>query len=317
MSIMQSLRQFASSDNPRDLVSLGYEIETNWKGGDKEFNTDEFLENYDLTDDEIVSYLGLDWNQYWVRAINNSNSEGLLGAFQLDRETVLENALEREMDDEDSPYWEGSEKDRVHIDGFYRQSDGSVSGWEFITLKEDNTEGGVSYGRAIALARRFYDELPSEFSIEEDCSCHVHVQIQGISQHVGSYRLYMLIVDELSNIWASDDIPDSIANRIRLCSSYYSPRSNHTDKYNTVRVHPQGTWEFRLWGNTQDVDEVEFCLDSTISAFQKAYKRYLSPIDDIIVERVANSGIEFSVLASRAMKKLVSIETILSEVSPQ
>jgi hypothetical protein len=145
----------------------------------------------------------------------------------------------------------------------------------------------------------------------------VHIQVQGISQHVGSYRLYMLIIDELSNIWASGDTPDSIADRIRICNSYYAPRSSHTEKYNTVRVHPQGTWEFRLWGNTQDPDEVEFCLDSTILAFQKAYKRYLSPLDDIIVERVANSGIDFSVLASRAMKRLVSIETILSEVSPQ
>jgi hypothetical protein len=317
MSILQSLHHFASSDNPKELVSLGYEIETNWKGGERTFDTEGFYDSYDLSDDEIIAYLGLPWDRRWVDTINRENSDGLLGAFQLDRDTILESALECEQNNEDSPYWCNTDKNRQEIDGFHRQSDGSVTGWEYVTLKEDNTEGGVSYDRAIALARRFYAELPSEFSIEEDCSCHVHIQVQGISQHIGSYRLYMLIIDELSTIWASEDIPNSIADRIRICNSYYAPRLSHTEKYNTVRVHPQGTWEFRLWGNTQDVDEVQYCLDSTISAFQKAYKRYLSPIEDTLFQKVANSGIDFSVLATGAMKKLLSIDTILSKVSPQ
>jgi hypothetical protein len=322
MSAINSIRKFIASSEYRNLVELGYEIETQFESADSQFDTDSFCDNWECTDDEIVAYLGLSWNSEWVRAIRNYNSEGLLGAFELDRDTLFDRALELEQENEDSPYWEHNSKDSVDIDGFYCKADGSVSGWEFSTLTEDKNEGGINYERAILLANRLYDELPSDYSCDDECSAHVHIKVQGVERHIGSYKLYMLIIDELSKIWAIDDkLPLSVKRRIQRCTHYYAPRSDHTNKYNTVRVHPQGTWEFRLWGNCQDSDDVQACIDATIEAFRNAYSRYFSR-DNSLVEKMNelfshydNPLSGFRDIATTAMRELSTISEVIAKLS--
>lgn len=323
MSAVQKIREFIASDCPQSLVSLGYEIETQFEG-EKEFDSDAFYESFEIDDDFIISYLGLPYDRTWIRTINNNNPNGLLGAFELDRDTLLQEAYDREVENEDSDYWIGNSKEHIEIDGFQTESDGSVSGWEFSPLGT-LPNGGVTYRDALVLASTFFDELPSEYHIDSDCSCHVHLQVLGVERHVGSYRLYMLIVDELSKIWSSPDCPATLKSRIQRCNSYYSPQDNHDSKYNTVRVHPQyGTWEFRLWGNTRNDSEVKFAIDSSISAFKNAYSRYFSrdtSLVDSLAPIIANNNAfsvysrpinqAFKMVARRAM---VSGSTIASAI---
>jgi hypothetical protein len=319
MSAIQSIREFIASANYRDLVSLGYEIETQFEGEEKEFNSDAFWDNYSPSDDMILSYLGLSFNREWQRYINNNVSGGLIAALGVDEDGLQQYAYDMEYENEDSEYWEEEEKSREEIDGFQTVSDGSVTGWEFKTRSQLD-EGGIDYTTALELSEQFYDELPSSYAIDDECSCHVHIKVLGVRYHRGSYKLYMLILDELSKVWASDIVPENILERIKNCRHFYSPKANHTDKYNTVRIHPQGTWEFRLWGNCQDSSEVKFCVDNTIECFRKAYFRYYArdtKLFDTVEQYAQTMGLKynqiFETIAREAMVSGDTIDNVLSE----
>jgi hypothetical protein len=317
MSPVQKIREFIASANYRELVSLGYEIETQFDGGENEFDTDSFYDNVSIDDETILSYLSLPYNARWIDSINEHNSDGLLGAFSLDESDIIEYMLENEMNDSNSSYWNTNEKEHFEITGFDTDTDGSVSGWEFKTL-DQLEDGGVDYPTALQLAETFYDELPSEYSCDYRCSCHTHIKVLGIDRHVGSYRLYVLILDELSKVWSGNTVPSKVLERIKYCHHHYAPRSTHTEKFNTVRVHPSGTWEFRLWGNCQDSSEVSFCVNATIDCFRKAYKRYFERDNSLWNEIVALTSEDnkpeytFARLAEKAMRQAMTINEVIS-----
>ena len=316
MSAVQSIRDFIASINYREMVSIGYEIETQFETN-REFDEDGCRESYEVSDDEIVAHAGLSWNQRWVDRINDSGVS-LADALGVDIDDIIDSYVDSQREDEDSPFWSSDNLEDLPIDGFEMSEDGSVSGWEYCT--EDRLEnGGVSYTDALELAEVFYDQLDENLYTDHRCSCHVHLKVQGVRYHQGSYKLYCLIIDELSKVWSSPNCPKSILERIKKCHHHYEPKCDHMTKFNTVHVHGQGTWEFRLWGNTKSPSEVKFCIDNSIDTFRSAYNRYYArdnSLFDRIVKLYPNEKLEYTFpsIARDAMVQGKSIETILADI---
>lgn len=324
MSPVQKIREFIASANYRELVSIGYEIETQHDKDDREFDEDAFRDSYEVSHDEILAYAGLPYDRHWIRYLDN-NCGGLADALGIDISDIIDSAMESEQENESSPYWSSNELEDLPIDGFDFGEDGSVSGWEYST-ENQLEQGGVTYSDALELAEYFYDHLDDSLYVDHRCSCHVHVKVLGVNQHIGSFNLYMLLIDELSKVWSHEPCPATIRDRITRMHHHYAPRDNHTEKFNTVRIHPQGTWEFRLWGNCQSPSEVKFCIDQTISCFRIAYSRYFardkSVVNQLKEYRKANhSNVDYSfeysfqLVAREAMREGVALSEVLSKVS--
>jgi hypothetical protein len=140
-------------------------------------------------------------------------------------------------------------------------SDASVRGFEFRTV------GGLTFDQ-------FQDAARGLFSVSHDidvaCSFHVHVKV-GAIRHMYGERMQQALTEYLvENI---DAVPVDVRARWATIRerSHIQPGVK-TDKYAFVHAHPQGTWEFRCFGNVRSAEDGVHCLKLAVLAMQHAYR---------------------------------------------
>ncbi len=140
--------------------------------------------------------------------------------------------------------------------------DGSVEGFEF------RTRGARSFTQFMKAARGIFG---LSHAIDTDCSFHIHLAIKDV-KHTYGERLHMAMVEFLAeNI---DRAPESVRKRWSKIdgNQYISQLIGETEKYCFVRKHPQGTWEFRCFGNVTNAADARICLDLAVEAMAFGYK---------------------------------------------
>lgn len=144
--------------------------------------------------------------------------------------------------------------------------DGSVDGFEF------RTKGALTYPRFMKAAEGIFK---LDHTIDDGCSFHIHLGVKGVKHSYGA-RLQMAMVEYLvENI---GQVPASVRDRWagikdnQYICKLISPESEPEAKYCFVAKHPQGTWEFRCFGNVTNAKDARICLDLAIAAMVFAYQ---------------------------------------------
>jgi hypothetical protein len=140
-------------------------------------------------------------------------------------------------------------------------SDGSVSGFEFRTV------GGLTRDSFEEAARALF-KVPH--LIDEACSFHTHIKVPGI-QHRWGERMQQALTEYLiENI---DEAPATVRQRWATIRnrSHIQPGIS-IEKYSFIHAHPQGTWEFRCFGNVRTAEDGMKCLELAVRALQHAYR---------------------------------------------
>lgn len=284
--VSESLQTFMRARRPELHCTFGIELESQFRHIPGVWDSEAFRREYPIDRTTMSEYMETTipariYDQL-VRQHRN-----ILTAFGYDRETVLTTMERRLQRDTTSRWYRGGSGSRrpIEIDGLICGTDGSVSGYEH------RTRGGETIDNLLDIARGYYEAIGANTGLYADhhCSAHIHIKVKGIRKHIGNQKLYWLIVDEASKVWASSEFPKVFQDRLNPevsgdQSRYYRPQSVRTEKYNTCRLHGEyGTWEFRLWGNCQNVDEVQFAAMSSASILQNAYRRHLDNDTDTIL----------------------------------
>jgi hypothetical protein len=138
--------------------------------------------------------------------------------------------------------------------------DGSVDGFEI------RTRGANEYDRVVDLAKKAFNY---DHKIDERCSFHIHLSVDGIRHSYGSRLQTAMIEFLLSNLTR---MPASVVQRWSKSNSYFKPKIG-TEKYTFVHYHSRlRTWEFRCFGNVTNAEDAEACLNWAIKALQHGYK---------------------------------------------
>lgn len=140
-------------------------------------------------------------------------------------------------------------------------SDASVGGFEI------RTEGGLTPAEFQTAADSVF-KLSHEIDVA--CSFHVHVKVAGIDHKYGE-RMQQALTEFL--IERTGDVPASVLERWRTIRqrTHIQP-GVRTEKHSFVFAHPQGTWEFRCFGNVLNAADGVKCLELSVLAMQHAYR---------------------------------------------
>ncbi len=159
----------------------------------------------------------------------------------------------------------------------------SIDGWE---NKDDSTSG---------IVQEYATESPTDFSglrehirrlfrcagdnrhVPINGSNHVHVSIPGVKHQVSSdSKLHCCILFELAKLCHTSDFPTQLLSRWVSHENYFNFDNGPSTKFTAVHCHPQGTWEFRLWGGLQCTEDIMQVVELSGLAIVRGYKRYLS-----------------------------------------
>lgn len=143
--------------------------------------------------------------------------------------------------------------------------DQSVSGGEVHTV------GGMSADQVLAVADNVLKQAPNcDRYVDTDCSAHLHVKLGDISHYYGRGNLHRCIMEYISMNLAK--LPQPVRKRlVGGGNRWIEPKLSH-DKYRWVHFHDQGTIEFRLFGNIDNIEDLEACLQFAVDALAYAYR---------------------------------------------
>lgn len=121
----------------------------------------------------------------------------------------------------------------------------------------------------------------SDYSIDEECSLHIHMSIEGKTHSFGPELSKWMHYYLVSN---ADTYPECIQKRWRAgrMDEYFAIPENdykaENDRYSFIAFRDEmdltgTTWEFRCWGNVDSVENIKVCLDATIEAYNFAYQK--------------------------------------------
>lgn len=237
------------------MIKAGFELETQSTSGltwgDCDGSTPDEDAYSDAVSDRVDEIVGSELSAYLSAPVYSS---------------VRDHIIQRVHDELDMSNYTSSNgdlTDTVSIPaGIQVGSDGTVSGFEFRT-----GNGGVNYPDFIRLARELF-QIPH--SIDTGCSFHIHLSVVGVRHKFGE-RLQAAMVEFLAlNI---ESVPESVRLRWSKIdsNSYIRKLIGETDKYCFIRSHPQGTWEFRCFGNVKNAKDAKKCLDLSIAALAHGY----------------------------------------------
>lgn len=215
-----------------------------------------------------VSSLNIKSRLYIYLREDNTSLENLITLLDFERDEIIETLEEYIHDsfDYSDYYLEPESNDKFYLDGIpdgiEAKYDSSVSGPEFIV--EGN---GTSVSNAIKLLKQLFDTFT--FKIDMDCSFHVHVSIPGIQHAYGANLQTHMYEYLLKNV---KRVPKSVRKRWEENTRYFQPNIQE-DKYSFVHFHSRyRTWEFRCFGNVQNVKDGARCIRLAVEALQYAYK---------------------------------------------
>jgi hypothetical protein len=145
--------------------------------------------------------------------------------------------------------------------------DSTVSGFEFRTI------GGHRYGQ---LLTKLSSVLAMDHSVDEHCSLHIHLSVDGVSHRWGAAFQARMVNYIMSN---THRVPDRVLDRwigaarnpFEWLDRFFALEGGQ-QKYRFVHFHSQGTWEFRCFGNVDSIDDAKACLDLSIDAMHAAYR---------------------------------------------
>lgn len=144
--------------------------------------------------------------------------------------------------------------------------DCSVSGGEV------RTRGGLDYIEFRHASRTILNDInrASTAYVDENCSAHLHLKLGDIRHYYGKGILHGLILEYF--YFNFHRLPESVKTRLKDGGNRHIRPNLESGKYNWVRFHPQGTIEFRLFGNIDDHTDFEICIDMAIEALAYAYR---------------------------------------------
>jgi hypothetical protein len=145
-----------------------------------------------------------------------------------------------------------------------------------VTGGEVRTEGGYQYDDFLEAAGEIISDISDGGGyVDSDCSAHIHVKLGDI-HHLYGKRLHRFIMEYL--VLNRERLPQAVQNRLyRGGNRWIEPHvANGNDKYQWVHFHCQGTIEFRLFGNIDDVRDIKTCTDLALAALAYAYERRIN-----------------------------------------
>ena len=140
------------------------------------------------------------------------------------------------------------------------KSDGSVSGGEI------TSDGPNIVAELLRQTKLILDN--NDLTIDKGCSYHLHFSIDGMrhtyGQHVQAEAMRYLA----DNI---HDWPEALVDRMNDLRYYKAEISK--DKYTMVNFNSDySTWEFRLFGNIDNIDDAKVCFILAIKAMRHVYR---------------------------------------------
>jgi len=178
--------------------------------------------------------------------------------------------------------------------------DGSVRGPE-ITTEGPQTWAEVTE-RAISL---FTDLDRVGFSVNSGCSFHIHASINGVtpkySINFQSFLMRFVLNDSR--------VPESVRQRWRSDSlSQYFNFTLDTNKYRFVAMR-SNTWEFRCFGNIDNISDALACLAIASDAYHAA----INNTETLMLPM----GMRFDAIALHAARNSLTFDQALAALTTQ
>lgn len=142
--------------------------------------------------------------------------------------------------------------------GVEYHNDSSVRGGELVTVGGHSMEVALAKFEAILAA--------GKFGVDAGCSFHIHVKSPEITRlrNEGDQHIYQAEAS-LFLLLHFDKWPKRVQKRFFLKRNFFH-YSFDRDKFRSIRVHPQGTMEYRLWGNVASLEDARRCMELTEAA---------------------------------------------------
>ena len=151
----------------------------------------------------------------------------------------------------------------IRVDNTETVSDQSVSGIEIRTV------GANTDSKLKDISREIFNKIDSsEHYIDDECSAHIHIKLGDIFHKFGT-NLHTAIMEYL--VLNTERLPLSVQQRIIDSNRWIQPKLMD-GKYTWVHFHPQGTIEFRLFGNIDNTKDLIKCRDVALEALAYAYQ---------------------------------------------
>lgn len=237
----------ANAMQRRLMVRCGFELETQSTG---ESELDECAYNDAVSD--LVSELLNELPEWLPR---NERESMYDVAYDVASNRIDESDYRISQDHDSIEHLIGNENIEVG-------SDNSVSGVEIRTV------GGLKY---FDFLKALKDTFSIDHEIDTKCSFHIHLSIPGVKHsHGASFQqaLNEYLIEHQGRL------PATVQERFQGApkNSYIKKLVESKEKYSFTYAHSQGTWEFRCFGNVQNVSEGMICLNLAIEALAYAYE---------------------------------------------
>lgn len=160
--------------------------------------------------------------------------------------------------------------------------------------------------------RELFDEAGDEAHIPLNGSAHIHISFPN-SRHAATQTsmLHCCILYELAVLLRQSVVlPVELYKRWRKHENYFRFSAPPGEKFSAVHCHPQGTWEFRLWGGMNDRMNIIECLEISGTALANGYRRFVAG------DYAITDSQYFRNQFSDFMKKLITCELEESDTMP-
>lgn len=172
--------------------------------------------------------------------------------YEYDRDTLEEEHCDCRIDEPNGD-WESD-------------TDQSVSGGEIRTV------GGQSAEYMLSGAADVFGDIENSvrYYTDKNCSAHIHVKLGDISHFYGKGVLHRALMEYI--LFNLHLLPNEVQARLHEGGNRHIRPQLRDKKFSWVRFHPQGTIEFRLFGNVSCEESLTRCVEFAVDALAYAYR---------------------------------------------
>ena len=276
------IKQIANSSSVFDVIrqgilKTGFELE--YQGLDGQTSDDMEVDYDQIREDAHESWRNCDDKEDWLPSGSISDllkellnlTSSWYDAADCFKDTSLSASIAEVQEEAEDSFINNFEENVDHAD--YRientpeckypircKEDSSVSGGEVTTT------GAVT---PIQFLETIKDLLKrNEFTIDDQCSFHIHLSVEGIKHTYGQE-----LQAEMQAYILNTTLPVFLQERLTAASLRYYKPAISTDKYTLVSFCSRlSTWEFRIFGNVKEYSDAKYCLLLAIAALRHAYR---------------------------------------------
>lgn len=238
--------------------------------------------------DKRAKELGIDIeaNDWKIKLLNKYSEyfgefEEAYELYDYDKSPFVESLEECERDsiDESDFYLDRREIIAAHPDLFEApDSELNISNSELVVEEDQSVSGreirtdkGETYDDLMTLSSEIFEAIEaSNHYIDSDCSCHLHIQLGDIKHYFGDGNLQGAMMEYFA--FNLDRLPASVKKRLEGGGNrWINPYLSH-DKFRWVHFHPQGTIEFRLFGNIDNQEDLKVCIELALESLAYGYQ---------------------------------------------